>query len=148
MLKLTPKLILTIVVTFVVMWVIYKSMSRQLSVPPVAVQQPQPTDYDYIPGSGFQDPGYGSVVGSIGAEEEGFCGMSKGAGCPEHDLIKKYPNMPPFVQMACRGEPNWNLPYDARMQHHPLNPPMEGVKKCSRHHPMDTIYAPPNEGVY
>ena len=56
-----------------------------------------------------------------------------------------------FYQVACHPEPKWNLPRDARMFHQAMYPcgvPGQcNESRCYKHHPMDTIYAPPNEGI-
>lgn len=100
----------------------------------------------WIPGASFHDPGYESGQGSLGAVYEGFL-----AGCLGRDVgPKEYPQKP-FYQVACRDEPQWNLPRDARMFHqakYPCGVPGQcGTPKCQRRHPMDSIYAPPNEGI-
>ena len=147
--KSPVKLALTLVVAFIAMWIVFKTLEQQRRQRMMAAQPAMITtsDVGFIPGSGFQDAGYGSGVGSIGARPEGFeAGFQEGtAGCPEHDLIRKYPSMP-FVQVGCKPEPEWNLPYDARMQHRPMYPIPEGNQICQRRHPMDSVYQPPNEG--
>ncbi len=98
----------------------------------------------YIPGGTFQDPGYGSGSGSIGAVYEGFnvecLGLNKPIQCN---------NMMPY-QVACQPQEVFNLPRDARMDHQPMYPcgiPGQlDAPKCQRRHPMDSVYAPPNEG--
>lgn len=115
--------------------------------------------------------------GSIGATYEGFdpMGAVKGllggdgkeqygtwrawkdekedftSGCLGHDALgTEYPSAP-FHQVACKPEPKWNLPRDARVFHQAMYPcgvPGQcNESKCYKHHPMDTIYAPPNEGI-
>ena len=111
-------------------------------------QLPDEGQTDFIPGGGYQDPGYGSGQGSISASYEGFT-----ASCLGRDLAgTEYPNNESkFVQMACKPEPKWNLPRDARIFHQPKFPC--GVpgqcdeSSCVKHHPMDTVFAPPNEGL-
>lgn len=65
-------------------------------------------------------------------------------------LGTEYPSSP-FFQVACRPEPKWNLPRDARVFHQAMYPcgvPGQcNASKCYKHHPMDSIYAPPNEGI-
>ena len=73
------------------------------------------------------------------------------AGCLGYDALgTEYPSAP-FYQVACKPEPKWNLPRDARMFHQAMYPcgvPGEcNESRCYKHHPMDTIYAPPNEGI-
>jgi len=73
------------------------------------------------------------------------------AGCLGLDPTgTEYPSTN-FYQVACHPEPKWNLPRDARMFHQAMYPcgvPGQcNESRCSKHHPMDTIYAPPNEGI-
>lgn len=154
-LAISPKMVLTVVVAGVALWIVFKKMQRKRM-----MMLPEPddrwmseagsidtSDNGYIPGSGFQDAGYGSGIGSIGPHQEGFeAGFDdETAGCPEHDLFKQYPSMP-FVQAACKKEPDWNLPYEARLKHRPMYEFPEGRTICQKRHPMDSVYAPPNEG--
>jgi len=103
---------------------------------------------DLIPAGGYQDPGYGSGQGSISATYEGFT-----ASCLGRDLAgTEYPNNESkFIQMACKPEPKWNLPRDARIYHQPKYPcgvPGQCEEaSCNKHHPMDTVFSPPNEGL-
>lgn len=103
---------------------------------------PNPETGEWVPGGGHQDPGYGSGQGSIGPMKETFL-----AGCLGRDIEPKTYGSFPFVQYACRKEPLYNLPRDARRRHQAMFPRTETEKICSRHHPMDTIYSPPNEGL-
>ena len=122
---------------------------------------------DYIPGGSYQDPGYfqnlhdGNVIqygkhGSIGATYEGFGADSWRpeqftAGCLGHDPMgTEYPSSK-FHQVACKPEPKWNLPRDARVFHQAMYPcgvPGQcNESKCYKHHPMDSVFSPPNEGI-
>lgn len=103
---------------------------------------------EYVPAAHYQDPGYGSGQGSIGAVMEGFT-----SECLGYDpLGTEYPStdMMPY-QVACRKEPLWNLPRDARLARQAMYPcgvpGQAGPAECQRRHPMDSVYAPPNEGV-
>lgn len=98
----------------------------------------------WVPGSAYQDPGYGSGSGSIGPMKESFL-----AGCLGRDIEPRTYKNVPFVQYACRKHPLYNLPRDARLRHQAMYPRKEhhGEHICAKHHPMDTIYSPPNEGV-
>ena len=112
---------------------------------------------DIVRAGGYQDPGYGSGQGSIGASYEGFGADGYRpeeftSGCLGHDATgTEYPNSPPFHQMACKPEPKWNLPRDARVFHqakYPCGVPGQCDKSsCYKHHPMDTVFTPPNEGI-
>ena len=139
-------------------------------------QFPHPEGHtDYIPGAGYQDPGYYGATGaanaqhgghgSIGASYEGFNTLGSQtpwqegdepegftAGCLGLDQAPfDYPDNAPPYQVACRQEPKWNLPRDARVFHQaklPCGVPGQcDEAKCHKHHPMDTVYAPPNEGL-
>lgn len=80
-----------------------------------------------------------------GVGKEGFT-----ADCLGLDGLVEYPQTE-FNQIGCRPEPKWNLPRDARMERQPMYPcgvPGQcNEAKCHKHHPMDSIYQPPNEGV-
>jgi hypothetical protein len=118
---------------------------------PVATEQIPPAKLpfiqtvDYVPGAYLEDPGYGSGVGSIGAVKEGFT-----PECLGLNGIVDYPDTP-FYQVACdqKYKFDWNLPLDYRMQHRAMYGEPNGVAtpKCQRRHPMNSIYAPPNEGI-
>lgn len=112
-----------------------------------------------IPGGGYQDPGYGQGQGSIGAAYEGFDGgwaSREGftAQCLGQNpgVAVEYPSMEDAIratQQACYPEPKWNLPRDFRRQRQPVYP-CQGCDRaagCHPRHPMDSIYAPPNEGA-
>ncbi len=109
-------------------------------------QFPDAKSAAFVPGGGYQDPGYGSGQGSVGAVHETFTADCLGMGKPTDDN-----NFMPY-QVACQAEPIWNLPRDARIQHQAMYPcgvpGQQGPSTCKRSHPMDTIYSPPNEGVY
>jgi hypothetical protein len=98
---------------------------------------------DYVPGAGFQIPGYGSGPGSLGGAE------SFTADCLGHGNVDE--DSAPFYQVACLEEPKWNLPRDARLFHqarYPCGVPGQcNAASCHKHHPMDTIYQHPNEGI-
>jgi hypothetical protein len=99
----------------------------------------------WVPGAAYQDPGYGSGQGSIGPMKETFL-----AGCLGRDVEPKTYGSFPFVQYACRKEPLYNLPRDARLRHQAMYPARDhhdNTTMCAKHHPMDTIYSPPNEGL-
>ena len=104
-----------------------------------------PQTGEFVPGGGYQDPGYGSGQGSSGAVYEDFTADCLGMKLPMDDN-----NFMPY-QMACRKEPIWNLPRDWRVQQQAMYPcGVPGQKNpptCKRAHPMDTIYQPPNEGI-
>lgn len=141
------KLALTLIVAFIAMWIIFKTLEKKRMQRIMLDASIIKSDSGYVPGSGFEDAGYGSGVGSIGMRQEGFDAgfTNERAGCPEHDLFKQYPSMP-FVQVGCAAEPEWNLPYDARLRHRPVYPIPQGKLICQHRHPMDSVYAPPNEG--
>lgn len=159
----TPtKLALIAAMSLIAVWLVCKKMTANAlaaSFAEVHQQQPVPamTGTAYYPGMGFQDPGYGSGVGSIGAMTETFDtdvnapGVGQAACLGMDEFGKQYPSMP-FYQISCAPEPEWNLPLDNRLRHQPVYPvqPADEVNAragCHRHHPMDTIYAPPNEGI-
>jgi hypothetical protein len=100
----------------------------------------------HVSGGTFQDPGYGSGSGSLGAVYEGFNVECLGLNQPN-----KGNDINPYQVSNCYKEPIWNLPRDARAEHqavYPCGVPGQmGPPKCQRRHPMDSIYHPPNEGV-
>lgn len=99
-----------------------------------------------ISGGTFEDPGYGSGSGSLGAVYEGFNVECLGLNKPNEGN-----NFNPYQVSNCYKEPIWNLPRDAREEHQAMYPcgvpGQMGAPKCQRRHPMDSIYHPPNEGV-
>lgn len=102
----------------------------------------------FIPGAHYQDPGYGSGQGSIGATLEGFTSECLG----QDPLGTEYPSsdLMPY-QVACRPEREWNLPRDWRVQMQAMYPcgvpGQQSAPTCQKRHPMDSIYAAPNEGI-
>jgi hypothetical protein len=141
-LSMPTKLAFIAAVSLIAVWLVCKQMTAKAvaaAAAAAAMDKPLTNGTAYLPGMGFQDPGYGSGVGSIGA----MTGMD--------EFGKQYPSMP-FYQVSCAPEPQWNLPLDARLRHQPVFPvrsadEVNASASCHRHHPMDTIYAPPNEGI-
>ncbi len=64
-------------------------------------------------------------------------------GCMKQDGLGVQYDSPPFYQMACHPETQFNLPQDARLRHRALYPAVVTgeVEECHQRHPMDTIYA-------
>lgn len=98
----------------------------------------------YVPGGSFEDPGHGSGSGSVGSVYEGFDVECLGLNKQWED------NMMPY-QVARQPQEVFNLPRDARAEHQAIYPcgvPGQlNPAKCQRRHPMDSVYAPPNEGI-
>lgn len=109
-------------------------------------QFPEKNSGEFVPGGNYQDPGYGSGQGSIGATYENFTADCLGMKQPMDDN-----NFMPY-QVACRKEPLWNLPRDWRVQQQAMYPcgvpGQQRAPTCKRAHPMDSIYQSPNEGIY
>lgn len=104
----------------------------------------------YVQGGGYEDPGYGSGSGSIGAQHEGYM-LEENFNDVECLGLNKPVEMNDFMpyKVSCNKEPEWNLPRDARVEHQAMYPHAgDGAKTvCKRAHPMDTIYHVPNEGI-
>lgn len=142
----TPlKLSLIAIMSLIALWLVCKKMSSASAasvrpVPSAVALQPSA----YLSGAGMQNPGYGSGSGSVGMEN-----FEAEAQCLGMDEFGKHYDSFPFYKMACHPEPQWNLPLDARIRHQPINgaPAETMLPACHHRHPMDSIYAPPNEGI-